>query len=177
MAYPSNVDCEPASPIGRIRHFIFYVHTPDLSLTRFCSLTSIAATAYSSSGSIEKLSPKMFSFKSLWIRRTNGIYPSPILSANPAEHPGIGKTRQVVHRSNFLTCFNKILSTAPEHPLFGQAGQKNNCGARQLLHFLHQFIKRTILEFSVLGVPRLHAIFSLSCPVSSIRGKQTCILR
>ena len=33
MAYPSNVDCEPASPIGRIRHFIFYVHTPDLSLT------------------------------------------------------------------------------------------------------------------------------------------------
>ena len=125
---------------------------PTCPIVSFCSLTSIAATAYSSSGSIEKLSPKMFSFKSLWIRRTNGIYPSPILSANPAEHPGIGKTRQVVHRSNFLTCFNKILSTAPEHPLFGQAGQKNNCGARQLLHFLHQFRKRTILEFPVLGV-------------------------
>ncbi|NCB26947.1 MAG: hypothetical protein EOM62_16025, partial [Bacteroidia bacterium] len=40
MAYPSNVDCEPASPIGRIRHFIFYVHTPDLSLTlRFAAST------------------------------------------------------------------------------------------------------------------------------------------
>ena len=34
MAYPSNVDCELGGPIGRIRHFIFNVHTPDMSLTR-----------------------------------------------------------------------------------------------------------------------------------------------
>ena len=150
---------------------------PTCPIVSFCSLTSIAATAYSSSGSIEKLSTKMFNFKSLWIRRTNGIYPSPILSANPAEHPGIGKTRQVVHRSNFLTCFNKILSTAPEHPLFGQAGQKNNCGARQLLHFLHQFRKRTILEFPVLEVFKTSRHFLSELSPQQHHGEQNRILR
>ena len=34
MAYPSNVDCELAGPIGRIRHFLFNVHTPDMSITQ-----------------------------------------------------------------------------------------------------------------------------------------------
>jgi drug/metabolite transporter (DMT)-like permease len=33
MAYPSNVGCELAGPIGRIRLFFFNVRTPDMSLT------------------------------------------------------------------------------------------------------------------------------------------------
>jgi hypothetical protein len=63
MAYPSNVDCEPASPIGRIRHLFFKVHTPDMSLTLPCrTLTLIFLSASPSSlRSVSARRPDVFS--------------------------------------------------------------------------------------------------------------------